>query len=155
MEYEIIIATIILYVCARKFRITDIEFMVIVLIIIIIFLKLKYKEFFVETPQDETVTWYQKVASLAELPEYVKGKITDSMNGLIKDAQSGESNDHENKEVLSVENMRDDSDIKDDSQDEMNRRFGLLSREYMSIDAALDKLKQKLPEEYKKILPQE
>jgi len=140
---------LVLYIIFKRFRLSDFEFSIILftfLSIIVIMNKTRYisEAFEAEVTPEETD---RNLQTLLELPGYIKTKIGEQIDGLIKDAKdSGESND----DLVTKDDMAEDADVsKDGKLDET--KYNILKREWLTFNEMMMSIRGMNKDSYGKL----
>ena len=141
---------LLVYITWKRFRLSDLEFSIVVFIFLTILTILKGYDNIKEKFEDVTVEETDRnLQTLLELPGYIKQKIGEQIDGLIKDTKNQEQS---NDDIVSKKTMEDDPDISQNNVVD-NGKYMLLKREYLTINNIFNLIKQSQPDIYKRIFP--
>lgn len=141
---------LVLYMIFKRFRLSDFEFSIILfafLSIIVIMNKSRYISEAFEDPEVTPEQTDRNLQTLLELPGYIKTKIGEQIDGLIKDAKNTEDS---NDDLVTKEDMVEDPDVsKDGKVDES--KFNILKREWLTFNEMMSNIKSTNREIYDKL----
>lgn len=146
--YIILFVIVLLYIANKRFRLTDVEYLIVALIFIILSFLLYSKSIGMQFEHFVM----QNIDNLYDIPEYVKTKIGGSLDRLIEDSKPKEEENDET--VFSKESVRGDPDLQNGEEVD-DVKYNKFKREYVVTNQVFSRIKELFPKEYSMIFTKE